>query len=86
MVELEVISEGPDLGNGIRRILERRIRIWKAQHGPEQEVMFRQAHEPGGPDYPISLDVSGLGIVVDGASLHLVPKIALPTRTCVAPN
>ena len=36
-----------DLSPGIRRTLERRIRAWRAEHGPEQEVMFRQVHEPG---------------------------------------
>lgn len=31
----------------IRRTLERRIRTWRAIHGPEQEVIFRQVHAPG---------------------------------------
>src|SRR5690348_15371467 len=30
-----------------RRTLERRVRQWKAQHGPAQEVFFAQVHEPG---------------------------------------
>jgi len=30
-----------------RRTLERRIRTWKAIHGPEREVVFRQLHVPG---------------------------------------
>jgi len=30
-----------------RRTLERRIRGWRALHGPEREVNFRQLHEPG---------------------------------------
>ena len=25
----------------------RRVRSWRAVHGPEQEVMFRQRHQPG---------------------------------------
>jgi hypothetical protein len=37
----------PELGSGIRRTLERRIRSWRAVHGEEQEVIFRQVHEPG---------------------------------------
>jgi len=36
-----------DLSPGIRRTLERRIRSWRALHGVEQEVIFRQVHEPG---------------------------------------
>src|SRR6516165_5996065 len=31
----------------MRRTLERRVRQWKAQHGPAQEVFFAQTHEPG---------------------------------------
>ena len=43
----EVMRNHPKLDPGIRRTLERRIRAWNAEHGPEQEVMFRQIHEPG---------------------------------------
>ena len=32
----------PELHSGVRRTLERRVRAWKAEHGPEREVMFRQ--------------------------------------------
>lgn len=35
-----------DLNADIRRTLERRIRAWRAEHEPEQEVMFRLVHEP----------------------------------------
>ena len=35
------------MGDGIRRTLERRIRAWRAVHGAEREVIFRQVHEPG---------------------------------------
>ena len=31
----------------VRRTLERRVRQWKAQHGPAKEVFFRQVHAPG---------------------------------------
>ncbi|MGY3695906.1 hypothetical protein ACVIGA_005986 [Bradyrhizobium sp. USDA 3240] len=31
----------------IRRTLERRINAWRALNGPEQDVIFRQQHEPG---------------------------------------
>ena len=42
-----MLRRHPELGNGIRRTLERRIRSWRAVHGAEQEVIFRQVHEPG---------------------------------------
>nr|WP_208022274.1 IS21 family transposase [Aestuariicella hydrocarbonica] len=33
--------------NSILRTLQRRIKSWKAKHGPAKEVMFRQTKEPG---------------------------------------
>ncbi|HIJ39003.1 MAG TPA: IS21 family transposase, partial [Rhodospirillaceae bacterium] len=43
----EILRRHPDLGEGVRRTMERRIRSWRAVHGPDQEVIFRQVHEPG---------------------------------------
>ncbi len=43
----ERLRRRPELGDGIGRTLERRIRSWRAIHGEEQEVIFRQMHEPG---------------------------------------
>ena len=43
----ELRRRHPELGAGVRRTLERRIRNWRALHGPEQEVIFRQEHPPG---------------------------------------
>jgi len=36
-----------ELSLGSRRTLERRIRQWRAPHGKERDVIFRQVHEPG---------------------------------------
>jgi transposase len=33
--------------DSVRRTLERRVRTWKAQHGPAKEIFFAQVHEPG---------------------------------------
>jgi len=30
-----------------RRTLERRMRLWRAEHEPDREVIFRQSHPPG---------------------------------------
>lgn len=30
-----------------RRTVERRVRQWKAEHGPAKEIFFTQVHEPG---------------------------------------
>jgi hypothetical protein len=45
----EMQRRHPDLSAGVRRTLERRIRSWRALHGADQEVIFRQVHEPGRP-------------------------------------
>ena len=34
-------------GNGSGGRVERRVRQWKAEHGPAKEVFFSQVHEPG---------------------------------------
>ena len=43
----ELRRRHPDLNPNIRRTLERRMSAWRALHGPEREVIFRQEHEPG---------------------------------------
>ena len=43
----ELQRRHPGMASGVRRTLERRIRAWRAMHGAEQEVIFRQIHEPG---------------------------------------
>jgi transposase InsO family protein len=43
----EMQRRHPDLHAGVRRTLERRIREWRALHGPERDIVFRQMHEPG---------------------------------------
>lgn len=39
----EMLRRHPDLGTGIRRTLERRIRDWRALHGEEQEALCSQS-------------------------------------------
>jgi hypothetical protein len=65
----ELLRRRPDLGVGIRRTLERRICQWRALHGPEREVIFRQAHEPGRQGLSNFTDLTGLGVTVAGAPL-----------------
>ena len=40
-------AEHPDEYPRVLRTLQRRVREWKALHGPEPEVMFMLRHEPG---------------------------------------
>ncbi len=58
-----------ELSPGIRRTLERRIRAWRAEHGPEQEVMFRQLHEPGKMGLSDFTDMGKLGVSIAGEPL-----------------
>ena len=65
----ELVRRHPDLGDGIRRTLERRIRGWRALHGPEREVIFRQRHEPGRLGLSDFTDAAGLGVTISGLPL-----------------
>ncbi|NCO16075.1 MAG: IS21 family transposase [Alphaproteobacteria bacterium] len=60
----ELLRRHPDLSAGIRRTLERRIRAWRAEHGPEQEVIFRQIHEPGKMGLSDFTDMGKLGVSI----------------------
>ena len=51
----EMRRRHPELNPNIRRTLERRITHWRAEHGPERDVIFRQEHEPGPWGCPTSL-------------------------------
>src|SRR3954447_19936582 len=64
-----MIRRPPELGAGIRRTLERRIRSWRAVHGDEQEVIFRQLHQPGRAGLSDFTDMGDAGITVAGAPL-----------------
>lgn len=52
-----------------RRTLERRLETWKALHGPDQEVMFRQEHPPGQQALSDFTAVANLGVTIAGQSL-----------------
>jgi hypothetical protein len=65
----ELLRRHPELGAGIRRTLERRIRQWRALHGPEREVMFRQTHAPGRQGLSDFTDMTDLGVTVAGEPL-----------------
>jgi transposase InsO family protein len=65
----EMCRRHPDLPAGIRRTLERRIRSWRALHGPEREVIFRQVHEPGRMGMSDFTDMAELGVTICGVAL-----------------
>ena len=53
----------------VRRTLERRVRNWRALHGPERDVIFRQTPEPGRMALSDFTDTSALGITIAGVAL-----------------
>ena len=69
----ELMRRHPELGPGVRRTLERRVREWRAVHGPEQEIVFRQTHPPGQLGLSDFTDAGALGVRIAGARLkHLL--------------
>jgi hypothetical protein len=65
----EIRRRHPELGPGVRRTLERRIRAWRALNGPEREVIFRQEHAPGRLGLSGFTAMGDLGVTVAGAAL-----------------
>ena len=65
----EMMRRRPDLSPGVRRTIERRVRAWKAKHGPEQEIIFRQRHEPGRRGLSDFTDARALEVTVAGEPL-----------------
>ena len=75
----ELMRRHPDLDPGIRRTLERRIRDWRALHGPAREVIFRQTHTPGRTGLSDFTSMNALGVTVAGQPLdHRLYHFRLP--------
>jgi hypothetical protein len=51
----------------VRRTLERRVRDWRALHGPARDVIFRQSPEPGRMALSDFTDAAELNVTVAGA-------------------
>jgi hypothetical protein len=61
-----------------RRTLERRVRQWKAEHGPAKEVFFSQVHEPGRLGSSDFTHMEDLNITIQGQPFpHLVYHFVL---------
>ena len=75
----ELMRRHPDLDPSVRRTLERRIRNWRAQHGPDREVMFRQIHRPGQLGLSDFTWMGALGVTIAGQKLdHMLYHFRLP--------
>ena len=72
--------EHPDrYQDGQLRTLQRHVKQWRAEHGPDREVFFPQEHRPGEAaqldfTYAVSLQVTIAGL----AFAHLLCHVVLP--------
>ena len=63
----------PGKYNKVLRTLQRRVREWKALHGPEPEVMFMLRHEPGVMGLSDFTKLKGMKITINGEPFeHLI--------------
>jgi hypothetical protein len=62
----EISRRHPGIAPGVRRTLERRIAGWRALHGPNRDVIFRQEHPPGRMGLSDFTDMGKLGITIAG--------------------
>jgi Mu transposase-like protein len=61
------------------RTLQRRIHRWRAEHGPDREIWFTQAHRPGEAAQTDFTSTAELGVTIAGqAFLHLLCVTVLP--------
>lgn len=61
------------------RTLQRRIRRWRAEHGPAREVWFTQAHRPGEAAQTDFTTTTELGVTIAGQVFaHLLCVTVLP--------
>lgn len=64
---------------GQLRTLQRHIKRWRAQHGPDREVRFAQAHRPGEAAQTDFTWASELGVTIAGQLFaHLLCVFVLP--------
>lgn len=77
----ERLLERPEASftEGQLRTLQRKIRRWRAQHGPHKEVMFPQQHRPGEYGQSDFTSMNDLGITIGGEPFdHLLYHFVLP--------
>jgi transposase InsO family protein len=56
-------------GNHHKRTFQRRVKAWKALHGPDKEVMFRQSKEAGRLGLSDFTELGDIEITIDGEPL-----------------
>ncbi len=75
-------AEGDRFDQGKMRTLRRRIRDWRALHGPEKEVFFEQEHPPGREGALDFTNCGDLGVTILGVAFpHLLFEYVLSFST-----
>jgi hypothetical protein len=65
--------------NARRRTFQRRVKAWKALHGPDKEVMFRQRQEPGRLGLSDFTELKEVRVTIGGEPLdHRLYHFRLP--------
>jgi transposase InsO family protein len=65
----EMQRRHPELPERVRRTMERRIRQWRALHGKDRDVIFRQVQEPGRMGLSDFTEMGDLAVRVAGVNL-----------------
>jgi transposase InsO family protein len=65
----EMQRRHPELPEGVRRTMERRIRQWRALNGKDRDVIFRQVQEPGRMGLSDFTEMGDLAVRVAGVDL-----------------
>lgn len=66
-------------GDGQLRTLQRRVKQWRAEKGPDKEVFFAQEHRAGEAAQTDFTHGTGLGVTIRGAAfMHLLCHFVLP--------
>jgi hypothetical protein len=64
--------------DGQLRTLQRRIKVWRAEHGPAREVFFAQVHHPGRLAASDFTHCTDLGVTINGIPFaHLIYHFVL---------
>src|SRR3546814_21172994 len=73
----EMQRRHPELDPGVRRTLDRRLRGWRALHGAEPDVIFRQVHVPGRMGISYFTEMGAIGpLTVPAAGLILDHRLS----------
>lgn len=79
VLELLMAQAPGRYSEGHLRTLQRRVRRWRAEHGPAREVWFTQAHRPGEAAQTDFTSATELGVTLAGqVFVHLLCVTVLP--------